>query len=61
LSSVEERLARLEERVDYCLNHLFGIDKKIDTIIKAQHKTIRYVLILCIVIIGALAGVRLIL
>jgi len=60
MSTAEERLARLEERVDYCLNHLYSIDSKIDGIIKTQAKTIRYVLILAVIIIGALAGVKLI-
>jgi len=58
--SVEERLARLEERMDYCLNHLYTIDSKIESMIKTQAKTIRYVLILALIIIGALAGVKLI-
>jgi len=56
--SLEERLARLEAKVEDLLNHISRLEEHIIVLTKSQQKTIRYVLIMLIVILGALAGVK---
>jgi len=56
--SLEERLARLEAKVEDLSNHISRLEEHVIVLTNSQQKTIRYVLIMLIIILGALAGVK---
>jgi len=58
--SIEERLARLEARIEDLTNHISMLEQHVMGLARSQQKTIRWVIIMLIVILGALAGVKII-
>jgi len=57
--SVEERLARVEERLASVEDRLNHLSNKVDSLLIAQHKTLRRVIYLILAILASILGVRL--